>query len=225
MAREGLRYELMSAFQKALRGKATVTLKNIVVGTNGGTQISLTSPSNPSARSALEGMVMILYRCGGAIHCQSGRQAEPRHKARRASGRTGARTQPCPSGSANHPRRDADFAGGAQISQRGVAIYQRGMQSTNEELTTSKEEMQSMNEELQTVNNELQANVDELSHTNNDMKNLLDSTDIATLFLDNNLRVPALHHTDEQDHPIDLQRRGTPDYRHRLGFTLPATGR
>lgn len=49
--------------------------------------------------------------------------------------------------------------------------------------------MQSMNEELQTVNNELQAKVDELSHTNSDMKNLLDSTDIATLFLDNALRV------------------------------------
>jgi two-component system CheB/CheR fusion protein len=56
-------------------------------------------------------------------------------------------------------------------------------------LTTSKEEMQSMNEELQTVNNELQAKVDELSHVNSDMKNLLDSTDIATLFLDNTLHV------------------------------------
>jgi two-component system CheB/CheR fusion protein len=63
------------------------------------------------------------------------------------------------------------------------------LQSTNEELTTSKEEMQSMNEELQTVNNELQAKVDELSHVNSDMKNLLDSTDIATLFLDNTLHV------------------------------------
>jgi two-component system CheB/CheR fusion protein len=63
------------------------------------------------------------------------------------------------------------------------------MQSTNEELTTSKEEMQSMNEELQTVNTELQVKVDELSHASNDMKNLLDSTDIATLFLDKNLNV------------------------------------
>jgi len=63
------------------------------------------------------------------------------------------------------------------------------LQSSNEELTTSKEEMQSLNEELQTVNQELQGKVDELSRSNNDMKNLLNSTDIATLFLDNELNV------------------------------------
>jgi len=49
--------------------------------------------------------------------------------------------------------------------------------------------MQSLNEELQTVNHELQAKVDELSQANNDMKNLLNSTDIATLFLDDALNV------------------------------------
>jgi two-component system CheB/CheR fusion protein len=63
------------------------------------------------------------------------------------------------------------------------------LQSTNEELTTSKEEMQSMNEELQTVNHELQAKVAELSRASNDMKNLLNSTEIATLFLDDRLNV------------------------------------
>ena len=63
------------------------------------------------------------------------------------------------------------------------------LQSTNEELTTSKEEMQSLNEELQTVNAELQSKVDDYSRVNNDMKNLLDSTDIATLFLDKELNI------------------------------------
>ena len=63
------------------------------------------------------------------------------------------------------------------------------LQSTNEELTTSKEEAQSMNEELQTINGELQSKLDDLSLAQSDMQNLLNSTDIATLFLDNDLNV------------------------------------
>lgn len=63
------------------------------------------------------------------------------------------------------------------------------LQSSNEELTTSKEESQSMNEELQTINNELQTRLDDLALAQSDMQNLLNSTDIATLFLDNDLNV------------------------------------
>lgn len=63
------------------------------------------------------------------------------------------------------------------------------LQSTNEELTTSKEEMQSMNEELQTVNNELESKVREFSEANSDIINLLNSTDVATLFLDKKLNI------------------------------------
>ncbi len=63
------------------------------------------------------------------------------------------------------------------------------LQSANEELETSKEEMQSLNEELQTVNAELEGKVDQLSGANNDMKNLLNATDIAMLFLDRELRI------------------------------------
>jgi two-component system CheB/CheR fusion protein len=63
------------------------------------------------------------------------------------------------------------------------------LQSTNEELETSKEELQSLNEELVTVNAELQGKIDELSATNDDLDNLLNSTEIATLFLDNDLNI------------------------------------
>jgi two-component system CheB/CheR fusion protein len=76
-----------------------------------------------------------------------------------------------------------------QTSQEELQSTNEELQSTNEELTTSKEEMQSMNEELQTVNHELQAKVTELSRASNDMRNLLDSTEIATLFLDEALNV------------------------------------
>jgi two-component system, chemotaxis family, CheB/CheR fusion protein len=63
------------------------------------------------------------------------------------------------------------------------------LQSSNEELKTSKEELQSTNEELKTVNAELQHKVEELSQANNDINNLLASTDIATIFLDIELRI------------------------------------
>jgi len=62
-------------------------------------------------------------------------------------------------------------------------------QSTNEELETSKEELQSLNEELETVNTELRRKVDDLDRTNSDLQNLLDSTQIATIFLDRELHI------------------------------------
>lgn len=70
------------------------------------------------------------------------------------------------------------------------------LQSSNEELETAKEEMQSINEELQTVNSELSSKNDQMMRLNSDLKNLLDSTQIAAVFLDDNLRIrhftPAL---------------------------------
>ncbi|MCA1713582.1 MAG: PAS domain S-box protein [Gammaproteobacteria bacterium] len=63
------------------------------------------------------------------------------------------------------------------------------LQSSNEELETSKEEMQSINEELQTVNAEMQNKNEALAHLNNDLQNLLESTQIATLFLNSQLHV------------------------------------
>jgi len=63
------------------------------------------------------------------------------------------------------------------------------LQSANEELETSKEELQSLNEELNTLNNELRAKVEVVEQTNNDLNNLLASTEIATLFLDPDCRI------------------------------------
>jgi two-component system CheB/CheR fusion protein len=63
------------------------------------------------------------------------------------------------------------------------------LQSTNEESLTTKEEMQSLNEELMTINVQYQSKAEELTRINNDMKNLLDSTEIGTIFLDNKLDI------------------------------------
>jgi two-component system CheB/CheR fusion protein len=61
--------------------------------------------------------------------------------------------------------------------------------SAAEELETSKEELHSINEELKTVNQELKIKIEELSLSNNDFKNLMNSTDIGTIFLDRSLRI------------------------------------
>jgi two-component system, chemotaxis family, CheB/CheR fusion protein len=63
------------------------------------------------------------------------------------------------------------------------------LQSTNEELETSKEELQSVNEELTTVNSQLQEKVEKLEKANNEIANFLESTQIATVFLDLELRI------------------------------------
>ncbi|MDO6802430.1 chemotaxis protein CheB [Wenyingzhuangia sp. 1_MG-2023] len=71
------------------------------------------------------------------------------------------------------------------------------LMASNEELQSTNEELQSVNEELYTVNAELQEKNKELELINNDITNLLDSTEIGTLFLDLDLRIrrytPALH--------------------------------
>jgi two-component system, chemotaxis family, CheB/CheR fusion protein len=65
------------------------------------------------------------------------------------------------------------------------------LQSSNEELETAKEEMQSINEELQTINAELSSKNDQLTSLNSDMQNLIESTHIATIFLDNDMHIKS----------------------------------
>ncbi len=63
------------------------------------------------------------------------------------------------------------------------------MRSTTEELETSREELQSVNEEMSTVNQELKMRVEEVGLANTDRQNLLSATDIATIFLNRELRI------------------------------------
>ncbi|MEX0759202.1 MAG: CheR family methyltransferase [Tistlia sp.] len=76
-----------------------------------------------------------------------------------------------------------------KASNEEITSMNEELQSTNEEMETSKEELQSLNEELNTVNSQLQSKVEELEDRTNDLNNLLNSTDIATLFLDREFRI------------------------------------
>jgi two-component system CheB/CheR fusion protein len=76
-----------------------------------------------------------------------------------------------------------------RASNEELQAMNEELRSAAEELETSKEELQSVNEELATVNQELKIKIEELSQANNDFANLMNSTDIGTIFLDRSLRV------------------------------------
>lgn len=94
------------------------------------------------------------------------------------------------------------------------------LRSTMEELETSREELQSINEELQTLNQENKHKVEELSQLTNDLQNLLQATDVATLFLDRGLRI--LRYTPRVSDIFNVRHgdRGRPlgDLTHRLKY-------
>jgi len=77
----------------------------------------------------------------------------------------------------------------ARAANEELQAINEELRSTAEELETSQEELQSVNEELQTVNQELKIKIEEVSHANNDMRNLMSSTEIGTIFIDRGLTV------------------------------------
>ena len=190
MAREGLRYELADAFQKSLRQKESVVLHGLSVGSNAGAQGVAVTLQHLAEPGPLQGLVMVVFTDVAAPlpAPAAGRLPKPSaHNARLVESeqellqvRAEARANQEAMQTAQEEARSAN---------EEMQSTNEELQSTNEELMTSKEEMQSLNEELQTVNAELQAKVDELTTASSDMKNLLNSTQIATLFLDGALRI------------------------------------
>ena len=183
MAREGLRDALPIAFRKAMRDFEQVIVRSVKIGINGGTQFVDVTVQRIESPNTLRGMIMVVFadvpaRVESDIlnpktgkRSSSGRQQELEIELQRSYEDLQSTREEM------------------QTSQEELKSTNEELQSTNEELTTSKEEMQSLNEELQTVNIELQSKISDFVQANNDMKNLLNSTEIATLFLDKDLNI------------------------------------
>jgi len=190
MLREGLRNEFPIAFRKALLKKETVILHNIKVGSNGSTLTLNVTIQWIDKPELLHGNLMIIFSDvidlpnidqrsakGKKIHA-SLKQLELENELEQTREEMQSTLEEMQTSQEE-----------LKSTNEELQSTNEELQSTNEELTTSKEEMQSLNEELQTVNAELQSKVEEFSRVNNDMKNLLNSTDIATLFLDKDLNI------------------------------------
>jgi two-component system CheB/CheR fusion protein len=190
MAREGLREVLPGIFRKVLQNFDPVTVSNIKIGTNGGTLHIDVKAQRIESPESIRGMVMLVFI---DLPTQPVTSTEGRKTGKHQSVTQHQQLE----GELRRSYEDLQSTREEmQTSQEELKSTNEELQSTNEELqstneelTTSKEEMQSLNEELQTVNLELQNKVNEFVVASNDMKNLLNSTEIATLFLDKELNI------------------------------------
>jgi two-component system CheB/CheR fusion protein len=186
MARPAIRTQLAVALRRAVRERATVDLHGLRMDGSASHQLDITVEAIDEP-SALEGMVMVVFR----------EVASPPAASSRRKKAAGGAIDPAIAAELRRSQEELKAlreAMRASEEERQAAIEElqstnEELQSANEELTTSKEEAQSMNEELQTINAELQSKLDDLALAQSDMQNLLNSTDIATLFLDKDLNV------------------------------------
>ena len=190
MAREGLQQELPGAFRKAMQNFEAVVLHNIKIGTNGGTQFVDVTVQRLENPASIKGMVMIVFTDVPAlIEHDAIKPITAKAGLSRRQKELEMQLQRCSEVIQSVREEMQTSQEELKSTNEELQSSNEELQSTNEELTTSKEEMQSMNEELQTVNIELQSKVSDFIRSNDDMKNLLNSTEVATLFLDKNLNI------------------------------------
>jgi two-component system CheB/CheR fusion protein len=184
MAREGLREALPGVIQKALREPLPVQLAGLKVQTDHGIQVVNVTVDALHRTDALAGRVLLVFHD----------VATPRRR-RRNSPSVDVQAHEAVVQELQQTREALQVtneemqASVEELKSANEELQSTNeeIQSTNEELTTAREEMQSMNEELQTVNTELQSKVTTLLGIQNDMANLLNSTEIAAVFLDRDM--------------------------------------
>jgi two-component system CheB/CheR fusion protein len=203
MAREGLQLELRAALLNAV-GQAVPTLsQEVSVKTNGGfSPVSFSVRALPQSQSTEQLLLVSFQDVVRPAHPAAGRDKGGKGGKGDSSPPQTEPPQATQEEHIAHLERELDYAREnlqatteeQQASNEELKSTNEELQSTNEELQssneeleTSKEELQSLNEETVTVNAELNARVEELSGMQNDMKNLMDSINIGTLFLDHQL--------------------------------------
>ena len=185
MARDGVRTKLRSAIQSAYQGNAVVTV--------GGGRLERDGSSQPfgitvrPVSSEGETLLLICFvdepksEAGGGRPASSGdgprnTELEQELEATRAELQGAIRSL------------ELSDEEQKAVNEEALSVNEE-FQSTNEELLTSKEELQSLNEELTALNTQLQETLERQRTTSNDLQNVLYSTDVATIFLDPELKI------------------------------------
>lgn len=193
LARQGMRLDLASALRAARSAEEAVVRRDIWVKTNGDTERAELEVIPLRKPERLSGRLLVVFR------------EAPETAARPEEGGTSGRV-PEEDREARIAELEAELQKTRESHQATVEELESAneelkstneelqsaneeLQSTNEEHESSKEELQSLNEELHTTNSELEHKINELQAANDDIHNLFNSTEIASIFVDNELKV------------------------------------
>lgn len=187
LIRPELRLELRSALYQAVQQQANIRAKGLTLIIDGNTE-TLDIHIRPvlSEENGARGFILVVFET--VVSKEEEKEvvfASPEPIARQLEDEL-VRTKSQLRNSAEQFEVQAEEL---KASNEELQAMNEELRSAAEELETSKEELQSINEELVTVNQELKIKIDELSQTNNNFQNLVNSTDIPTVFLDRTLRV------------------------------------
>ncbi len=183
---EPLRLELRTALFRAARGSETVTVPRIRLPRNQHVNF-VDLHIRPSPPDAVEKFFLVIFEEKSASREE---QAEPATAAPEPVTRQLEEELQEVRSQLNVTVEQYEASGEElKASNEELQAMNEELRSASEELETSKEELQSINEELTTVNQELKNNLEELNRTNSDLQNLMASTDMATIFLDRELRI------------------------------------
>lgn len=191
MARDGLKQALPSAIYRASRQETDVTLRRLPTKTNGGVETVNVTISPLTRPDTISGLLIVTFEDEAATETPVVATLEEVPAGEPDARLAGAEKELALAEERLQSTVEEMEATQEELRSANEELQSSNeeLQSTNEELITSKEELQSLNEELVTLNNELQMRINDLTALNNDMTNLMNSTQVATIFLDRELLV------------------------------------
>jgi two-component system CheB/CheR fusion protein len=183
LANERMRSALRSAIRNARKTGAPVTAIGHLAGNGAKQNVEIEVSPVPNGRD--RGLLLVSFRSGPPVRRQARPKESPSSRERELELEVLALGDEL-----RNVRQEAQATQeDLKASNEEVVSMNEELRSSNEELETSKEELQSLNEELSTLNAQLRHKLDELQQSTSDLRNLLTSSGIATLFLDRALRV------------------------------------
>ncbi|RTQ49296.1 PAS domain S-box protein [Hymenobacter gummosus] len=190
MAREEMGFELSGAVHRAHLQHEDVLVENVKLRTEGGYQLVRLTVKYLDAPEALAGLLLVVFEDMPTSKRQR-RQAQAQESLTRDSVVLALEKELQYTKHRLQTTVEEMESSLEELKSTNEELQSANeeLQSTNEEAMTNKEEMQSLNEELMTLNVQYLNKTEELSQAANDMKNLLDATAIATIFLDNDMAI------------------------------------